>query len=119
MRKVELTVKDVAKLAEVSIATVSRVINHDPRVRQETRDKVKKIIDKFGYQPNMLARSLVTKKTSTIGVVLSDITNAFYSEIVRGMENEARKLGYTVIFGSTDNKREVQKRYMKYIVLVL
>ena len=112
MGKTELTVKDIAKLAEVSIATVSRVINNDPRVRKETRKRVKDIIDKFGYRRNKLAIGLVTKRTSTIGVVLSDITNPFYSEIARGMEDEARKWGYTLIFGSTDNKWEVQKEYI-------
>lgn len=112
MIKSNLTIKDIAKLAGVSAPTVSRVINNSPLVSEETREKVKRIIDEFGYQRNTLARSLVTKKTSTIGVLLSDITNPFYSEIARGMEDEARKFGYTVIFGSTDNTREIQKEYI-------
>lgn len=110
--RVELTIKDIARLAGVSTATVSRVINDYPGVREKTRIRVKKVIDKFGYQRNILARKLVTKKTSIIGVVLSDITNPFYSEIARGIEDEARKWGYTVIFGSTDNTREIQKEYV-------
>lgn len=107
-----MTVKDIARLAGVSTATVSRVINDDPRVREKTRQKVKKITDELGYRRSRLARGLVTKKTSTIGVVLSDITNPFYSEIARGMQDEARKLGYMVIFGSTDNKPDVQREYI-------
>lgn len=112
MNRKEVTIKDIAKLAGVSTATVSRVINNGPRVGENTKKKVKKVIDKFGYRRNVLARKLVTRKTSTIGVLLSDITNPFYSEIARGMEDEARKLGYTMIFGSTDNKRDIQREYI-------
>jgi len=111
-KKREVTIRDIAKLAGVSVATVSRVINESPKVGEKTRERVKKIIERFGYRRNILARNLATRKTSTIGVLLSDITNPFYSEIVRGIEDEARKHGYIVIFGSTDNNPEVQKEYV-------
>jgi LacI family transcriptional regulator len=107
-----LNMKDIAKLAGVSTATVSRVINNDPRVRKETRQEVEKIIEKFGYRRNLLARKLAMKRTSTIGVLLSDITNPFYSEIARGIEDEARQGGYTVMFGSTDNNSKIQQEYI-------
>jgi len=106
------TIKEIAKLAGVSTATVSRVINNYPHISKKTRLRVQEVIQKFGYTPNAVARSLVTRKTATIGLVLSDITNPFYAEIARGIEDEARKYNYNVIFCSTDNTPEIQKTYI-------
>ena len=84
------TIKDVAKLAEVSISTVSRVINDSKPVRPEARRRVLKAIDDLGYKPNEIARSLVTKKSNLIGIIVDDIGNSYVAQIVRGIEEIGR-----------------------------
>ncbi|MDJ0666257.1 MAG: LacI family DNA-binding transcriptional regulator [Desulfobacterales bacterium] len=96
------TIRDVAKAAGVSHMTVSRVLNNNPRVRANTREKVQKAITEMGYEPNAMARAFVTKKSQLIGLVVSDISNPFYAEISRGIEDKAFDLGYSVIFCSSD-----------------
>src|SRR3712207_1200633 len=83
------SIKDVAREAGVSIATVSRVLNDIDVVNEETKKKVLAAIDKLGYRPNIVARSLKTQKTSTIGIIIPDISSQFYPEIVRGAEDVA------------------------------
>lgn len=73
------TINDVAREAGVSISTVSRVLNNNYPVKEETRKRIEEAIEKLNYKPNMLARSLITKKTSTIGVIVPGITNLFFS----------------------------------------
>jgi len=104
-----LTIKQIAKLAGVSTATVSRVINSKSGVAMKTQRKVKKIIRRYRYKPNSTARSLVTKRSNSIGLLLSDITNPAYAEIVNVIEREAMKSGYVVIFFSTGNDPKLQK----------
>lgn len=92
-----VTLKDVAKVAGVSIKTVSRVANDDMNVNPETRKKVKKLLSEMNYVPNEVARSLVTSRTNTIGVLLSNISNPFFPKVILGIEDTAKKLGYSVI----------------------
>lgn len=82
-----ISIKDVAKEAGVSIATVSRVLNDIDVVNEETKKRVKDAIDKLGYMPNIVARSLKTQETRTIGIIIPDISNQFYPEVVRGAED--------------------------------
>ncbi len=84
------TIKDVARIAEVSLATVSRVVNNGPKVGQKTREKVLKVMADIGYTPNANARALVTKKNMTIGVVLPDLTEPFFASLAHGVEQIAR-----------------------------
>ncbi len=79
-----VTLKDIALRGNVSAKTVSRVINNEPMVSRETRAKIKKIIDKLGYQPNFIARGLKKGKTNTIGFIVPDIVNPAFPELVRG-----------------------------------
>lgn len=104
------TIKDVAKLGGVSVATVSRVINNYPFVSEKTRKKVQQIIDKLGYKPDTIARSLVTRKSGTIGVIFWDIANPFNIEIVRVIEDKCRKSNYQAIFCSTGGNYAVQAK---------
>lgn len=97
-------VKDVAKLAQVSTATVSRVISNKDKVKKETREKVLKAIEVLDYHPNNLGRQLRTMKTMTILVLVPDITNTFFSKILRKIEATAIKNGYEVLLGDTQNK---------------
>jgi LacI family transcriptional regulator len=99
------TIKDVAKAASVSISTVSRVVNTPHLVAKDKRSNVLRAIADLDYQPNALARGLIYKKTQTFGVLVPDITNGYYAELFRGMEDEATKSGKNLIICNTDNDR--------------
>jgi Transcriptional regulators len=90
------TRNDVAKKAEVSVATVSHVINNSKYVSPELKEKVNEAIRVLNYKPNMVARSLVTKITKHVGIIVNDITNPYYGEIAQGMEEVAHKHGYII-----------------------
>lgn len=115
MKKV--TMMDIAKIANVSKATVSMVINNrDCGISDETRKKVLSIAEELSYIPNSLARSLSTRKSGTIGIILPDITNPYFSEMARAIEDVANSLEYNVIFCNTDNE---QKKEEDYTILLL
>ncbi|KRQ86720.1 Catabolite control protein A [Caloramator mitchellensis] len=103
------TIKDVAKKAGVGLGTVSRVLNNHPSVSEETKKKVLEAIKELDYNPNAIARSLKIKSTNSIGVMIPDISSAFYSDIVRGIEDIANKYKYNIILLNTDLKREKEK----------
>ncbi len=95
------TIKDVAKKAGVSISTVSRVVNDSKPVSNEVRKKVEDAIKELGYRPNEVARSLVTKKSSLIGVIVTDLGNSYVAELLRGIEEIGRMYDYDIILSST------------------
>ena len=101
MNKRKFTLADVASEAGVSVMTVSRVVNNKGEISDETRRQVQSIIDRMNYRPNRVARSLVTQRTHIIGVVVPDITNPYFANIVRGVEDEAWKYGYNIILNNT------------------
>jgi len=98
-----VTIYDIAKRANVSHMTVSRVLNSPHLVSEKTREKILKTAKEMGYKPNLIARSMRTKKTNYIGLILPDIINPFFPEIVRGASDSASKLGYNIILVNTDN----------------
>ncbi|EIJ78118.1 transcriptional repressor, lacI family protein [Bacillus methanolicus PB1] len=106
---------DVAKLANVSTATVSRVLSNSGTVSKETTEKVMEAIEKLNYQPNILARQLRKLETKTILVVVPDITNTFFSKILRGIEEVAAKNGYQVLLGDTGNNLEREKEFLNIL----
>lgn len=106
---------DVAKKANVSTATVSRVITNSGTVKKETTDKVLKAIESLNYQPNILARQLRRLETKTILVVVPDITNTFFSKVLRGVEEVANKNGYQVLLGIANNSIEHQSGYLNIL----
>ena len=109
-------IHDVAKRANVSIATVSRVLNaSEHKVSPETAKKVRQAIKELDYRPNALARALQMKKTMTIGVIIPDISNHYYAEIVRGIQDIADQEGYNIILQNTDRN---QDRIVKSIYLL-
>jgi len=95
--------KDIANLANVSIATVSHVINNTRFVNPKTKKKVLDAMEKLSYRPNFLARALVTGKSKTIGLIISDIGNPYYSEIFKGVENYSANKGYNVFLANSDH----------------
>ena len=100
------TISDVAKKTGVSIKTISRVINNSPEVAEDTRKKVLKIIKTLNYRPNALARGLMTKRTKVLGVIVSDISNPYIPELVRGIADSASERGFDIILSNTDGNRE-------------
>ena len=99
-----VTIADVARAAGVSLQTVSRAINNKGEISDDTRQRVLETSQRLGYRPSMLARGLVTRTTLTIGLVVPDIANPFFSEIARGAEDAAHAAGYSLLLGnSTEN----------------
>lgn len=109
------SIKDVAKEAGVSIATVSRVLNDVDVVNEETKKKVVDAIKKLGYRPNIVARSLKTQRTKTIGILIPDISSQFYPEIVRGTEDVANIYDYNVMLCNSDSDLEKEKEYLRVL----
>jgi LacI family transcriptional regulator len=104
-----VTIIDVAREAGVSLMTVSRVVNNKEDVSASTRQKVLGVIQELGYRPSSIARGLVTHRTGTLGIVVPDIDNPFFSGVVRGAENQAYAEGYSVFLCNTneEQKREI------------
>ena len=111
----EITIHDVAKEAGVSIATVSRAINNNYPVKDETREKIERAIDKLGYVPNEIARSLILKSTSSIGIVVPGITNLFFSTIVEEINSILISRGFTMSLYSTEGNPDIEKRVIESI----
>jgi LacI family repressor for deo operon, udp, cdd, tsx, nupC, and nupG len=104
--------KDVARLANVSTATVSRVLAGEERVTERTKEKVLQAIEQLHYKPNRLASNLRTLKSKTIVVVVRDISNSFFSDIIRGVEDVAYKHNYKVLLGDTRNDPKKESDYI-------
>ena len=116
MKKTGPTIKDIAKWADVSIATVSMILNHkDASITAATRDRVLKVIRDNNYIPNKMAGSLVTRRTSTIGLIIPDIVNPFFPELARGAEDKANEAGYNIIFCNTDDDLQKEENYIKML----
>ena len=109
------SIKDVAREAGVSIATVSRVLNDIDVVNEDTKKKVLDAIQKLGYRPNIVARSLKTQRTKTIGILIPDISSQFYPEIVRGAEDVSNIYDYNIILGNSDFDVEKEKEYLRVL----
>ncbi|TCS95067.1 catabolite control protein A [Hazenella coriacea] len=105
-KRENITIYDVAREAGVSMATVSRVVNGNPNVKPATRKKVLDVIRSLGYRPNAVARGLASKRTTTVGVVIPDISNMFYAELTRGIEDIATMYHYNIILSNSDLKTE-------------
>jgi len=111
-----LKISDVARSAHVSPATVSRVLNGDPRVGEQYRARVLRAVDELDYRPNVLARNLRRQRTATIGVVVPDIENPHFGELVRSVEDQAFDAGYRVLVCNTDETAEKQRAYLEALI---
>lgn len=101
-----VTIYDVAREANVSMATVSRVVNGNPNVKPTTRKKVLETIERLGYRPNAVARGLASKKTTTVGVIIPDISSIFFAELARGIEDIATMYKYNIILSNSDQNKD-------------
>ncbi len=106
------TIKDIAKSARVSATAVSLAINNRPRIGAETRERILRIARELKYRPNIAARSLVSRKTQTIGLIITTITNPFYAELAKGIEDKAFELGYSIIFCSTNEDLKLEEYHV-------
>lgn len=110
------TIKDVATRAGVSKTTVSHVLNATRVVEEETRQRVLQAIQELNYRPNAAARSLTTKRTGTVGIVVSDISNPFFGEILRGVEEVLRPHNYALIICNTNETLEYEAHYLNLLL---
>lgn len=108
------TIRDVAKKANVSVSTVSRVINDKGYVHEETKVLVHKIIDELGFIPNQLARSLTNRSSKIIGVIVPHIGPSFYGELLEGIESQAAAYGYKIMFCHTQDDPDRELEYLKF-----
>ncbi|MFD1067167.1 LacI family DNA-binding transcriptional regulator [Oceanobacillus locisalsi] len=106
------TIREVAKLAGVSVATVSRVMNKNGYINEKTKDKVEAAIQELDYRPNDVARTLFKGTSNMIALFVPDIMNPFFPELARAVEDTANKSGYTFILCNTDNNREKEMKYL-------
>ncbi|CAG7654876.1 LacI family DNA-binding transcriptional regulator [Paenibacillus allorhizosphaerae] len=109
------TIRDVAKLAGVSVATISRYLNKTGYVNVDTEHKIKKAIETLKYEPSSVARGLAGKQTKTIALILPDISNPFFPELARAVEDVASTYGYTVIFGNSDDQGVKERTYIELL----
>ena len=111
-----VTMRDVARRAGVSVKTVSRVVNDQSEVADETRQRVLTAIGELGFRPSKVARALVTQRTETVGLILSDITNPFFPEFSRGVMDVAQAEGYSVFVCNSDGQGKAQTRALDSLV---
>ncbi|BBH19083.1 LacI family transcriptional regulator [Paenibacillus baekrokdamisoli] len=111
-----VTIYDIAEKANVSAMTVSRVINNTGKISDKTRAKVKKVMEELHYVPNHTARSLVLQQTRVLFLLITDITNPFYTTLSRGAEDAAKKSDYRLLFGNSDESLEKESDYLTTIL---
>lgn len=110
------TIKDIARETGFSITTVSRVLNNKKEgMSDKTREKILEVVEKMKYQPNQLARGLVTKKSNMLGLIVPNIVNPFFPEICRGAEDEAARNGYSLIICNSDDQAEKEENYIRLL----
>jgi LacI family transcriptional regulator len=114
--KERATLKEVAKAAGVSTATVSNVLNDTKYVSEELKQKIFNVMHELNYQPNALAKSLRVKESKLIGLMISDIANPFFSLIVRGIEDTLNENGYNVLLCNSDSDIEKEKKYLEIMM---
>ena len=111
-----MKIQDIARLANVSVATVSRVINNNDNVKEETRNRINRIIKENNYYPNLIARNLSKNENNTIGVIIPDIKNLYFASIMDGIVNEANKKELNIILGCTNESFRLQKKYIELFI---
>ena len=113
MKKKQISMKEIARLSDVSVATVSRVINNNGRFSEETRKRVLDVIEKYQYSTNTVAKTLRVQKSKTIGIIIPDIGNDFFSTIVHQIESFFFERGFSTFICNTDKSKEKERAYIK------
>jgi LacI family transcriptional regulator len=110
------SIYDVARESDVSVFTVSAVINHKSHVSKKLRERVEAAIQKLNYRPNLIARSLAKQRTHTIGMIVSDIANPFFPMVVRGAEDAAQKHGYNLLLCNSDDALDKEETQIELLL---
>jgi LacI family transcriptional regulator len=110
-----VTLKDIAERVGVTESTISRVLNGIPKASKETRDEIFQVAAELGYKPNQIARSLVTKKTHTIGLIISDLSNTYFARVASGIEKIASKYDYSLIISTTGGEENEELKYINLL----
>ena len=110
------TIHEIAKLANVSIGTVSRVVNDRPNVKPDTRKRVKDIVEKFGYRPSAMARGLQRRRTDAIMLIVSDIADLYYPRLIKYLNSRCREAGLHLILGCSDWNPKVEAGYLRQVM---
>ena len=110
-----VTISDVAQAASVSIQTVSAVMNDKPGISEPTRERVREVVRRLNYHPNGLASSLRAQRSFTLGVMVPTITNPFFPDFIRGIEDRARQAGYAVLLCNSDQEPDKELEYLKVL----
>jgi len=106
------TIKDIARLAKVSSTAVSMALNDRSGVSEKNREKIKKIAKDIGYQPNYIAKALISRRSQSIGLIVNYIADPFYTELASGVEKKANEKGYTVVLCNTNRSRAAEKSFI-------
>jgi LacI family transcriptional regulator len=110
-----VTLKDIAERVGVTESTISRVLNGIPKASKETRDEIFQVAAELGYKPNQIARSLVTKKTHTIGLIISDLSNTYFARVASGIEKIASKYDNSLIISTTGGEENEELKYINLL----
>ncbi len=110
------SMRNVANLANVSVTTISRVIRNDPHVSPHTREKVLRAVKKLNYYVNEGARSIIKKRTKTVGLGIFDVSNPFFPPLVRGVENTLNKFGYSLVLYNTDENHKKEEEFLRWML---
>lgn len=110
-----ITIKDLADMAKVSIATISRALNNDDKVKAETKELILNLAREHNYKPNMLARNFVKRKTNTIGVILPEVVDEFFSELIRGVDKIAYSAGYNTMIAGSHSERTLAESVYNFM----
>jgi LacI family transcriptional regulator len=110
------TIKDIAKAAGVSLATVSRVVNNGPKVGEATRIRVKKIMEEMSYRPNANARALVTKRSASLGVILAELQDPFFAALAHGIELVTRPLNVQILMSAGSIEKATEQRAIETLL---
>ena len=113
MEKRRVTIKDIARIARVTPTSVSMALNNRPRISEKTRANILRIAEELNYQPDLVARSLISGRSYTIGLIINNITDPFFPELAEGIEDTASQLGYSVILCKTKRDPRSEGRYIK------
>src|SRR5947208_10714576 len=116
LKKKRATIRDVGRRALVSHQTVSRVINGELSIAPATRARVERAIAELGFRPNHIARSLVSRKTYTVGLVMGDVASPFFPDVVRGAEDVLSPLGYSLVLSSSRRDPEIERRNVMHLL---
>lgn len=114
-KSVSININDIARIAGVSVSTVSLVLNNKPGVSQETKIRVLGVVEKLNYVPSSIARSLVTKRTTSIGLIVPDISDIFYAQLGKIVQNAVSKKGYSMILCNSENNPEKETTYLNFL----